>query len=91
MKKGSVIIQKVAYEMYKGGKNIFRLMAEELSFQASELKKNTEPLRIELRLMAIDQMEVMRRHVRPMADSLVAALKAQVRATRNRHRRKYQS
>ncbi|MDG6931739.1 MAG: hypothetical protein JRN26_06560 [Nitrososphaerota archaeon] len=62
-------------------------VADEMRFQASEFHRNTEPLRIELRLMAMEHMEVVKRHSQPVVDALNGAIKAQVRATRARHRK----
>ncbi len=90
-KKGSAIRYKVAASaMYTKVRSTARSIADELNFQASELKRNTEPLRIEFRLMALEHMEVIRRHSQPIADALGAAVKAQIRATRERHGRKSQ-
>jgi len=90
-KKGSAIRYKAAASaMYTKVRSTVRFIADELTFQASELKRNTEPLRIEFKLMAVEHMEVIRRHARPIADALCAAVKAQIRATRKRHGRKSQ-
>ncbi len=62
-------------------------IADEMRFQASEFHRNTEPLRIELRLMAMEHMEVVKRHSQPVVDALNGAIKAQVRSTRARHRK----
>ncbi len=85
-KKDPVLRGKVAASaLYTKTRSAARSIADEVSFQASEFNRNTEPLRIELKLMSIEHMDVLKRHSQPIADALGAAIRAQVRATRARH------
>ncbi len=68
-------------------KRLIKSIAGEFRFQVSEFKRNTMPLRTELKLMSIEHMEVIRRHSQPIVDAMSAAVKAQVKATRKRHRK----
>ncbi|MEM3197259.1 MAG: hypothetical protein QW431_04845 [Conexivisphaerales archaeon] len=68
-------------------KAISSAVMDEMRFQTSEFIRNTKPLRIELKLVAMEHMEVVRRHSQPIVDAMNEAIKAQVRATRARHKK----
>ena len=77
----------VASTAYLRTKKIVRSISDETKFQVSEFRKNTEPLRIELKLAAMDHLEVVRKHSQPIVDALATAINEQVRATRERHKK----
>lgn len=77
----------VASTAYLKTRHIARSISDETKFQINEFRKNTEPLRIELKLAAMDHLEVVRKHSQPIIDALGTAIREQIRATKERHRK----
>ncbi len=87
MEKKRLVVKDFTSTAYLRTKEIARSISEETKFQFSALRKNTEPLRNELKLMAADHMQVVRKHSEPLVNATKLAINEQIRATRERHRK----